>query len=113
MTRAEASDDDRDLVDVLEAARLAGRSPETIRRWIWSGRLAAQRRGNRHVMWKDDVVALSGMISRPVMTLAEWASTVRSAAEGSPREASESAADLVLEDRRHRSATEGARDRRR
>ena len=94
------------LVDVLEAARLAGRSAETIRRWIWAGRLPTQRRGRRHVMRKDDVVALIGMADRPATTLAAWASMVRSAAGGAARERGESAADLVFEDRRLRSPAE-------
>jgi excisionase family DNA binding protein len=35
---------------VPEAARRAGRSPETIRRWIWRGRLPARKVGNQHLI---------------------------------------------------------------
>jgi helix-turn-helix protein len=105
MAQPEASDSETDLIDVLEAARLAGRSAETIRRWIWAGRLPTQRQGRRHVMRKDDILALSGMADRPA-TLAAWTSMVRSAAEGASGASGQSAADLVLEDRRFRSAIE-------
>lgn len=35
-------------VTVQEAARRVHRSPETIRRWIWSGKLPATKRGNKY-----------------------------------------------------------------
>lgn len=35
-------------VTVREAARLSRRSPETVRRWIWSGRLPARKVGNSY-----------------------------------------------------------------
>src|SRR5215207_1120938 len=38
---------------VPEAARRAGRSAETIRRWIWSGRLPARKVGNQHLVESD------------------------------------------------------------
>jgi excisionase family DNA binding protein len=33
-------------ITVREAARRTHRSAETVRRWIWSGRLPAEKRGN-------------------------------------------------------------------
>jgi excisionase family DNA binding protein len=47
-------------LSVPEAARRASRSPETIRRWIWSGRLPSRRVGNQHVLASDDVDAVIG-----------------------------------------------------
>ena len=41
-----------------EAARRTGRSAETIRRWIWSGRLPATKRGNTYYV---DVMHLEGV----------------------------------------------------
>jgi excisionase family DNA binding protein len=38
------------MITVPEAARRAGRNPETIRRWIRSGRLRAQRIGTQHII---------------------------------------------------------------
>jgi excisionase family DNA binding protein len=42
-------------VTVQEAARRVHRSPETIRRWIWSGKLPATKRGNKYYV---DVIHL-------------------------------------------------------
>ncbi len=47
MARSDQRTDAEDLLDVRRAAALAGRHPETVRRWVWSGRLAARRQGNR------------------------------------------------------------------
>jgi hypothetical protein len=99
-------DDTEDLIDVLEAARLAGRSAETIRRWIWGGRLPTQREGNRHVMRRKDVLTLSGTTDQQTMTLAEWVKMIDSDADSVREGAGESAADLILEDRRSRSGGE-------
>jgi hypothetical protein len=92
-----------DFVDVRRAAALAGRHPETVRRWVWSGRLAAQRRGNRLLVARDDVEALAGDKARTVISLATWAERASAAARHdgeTPRR--RSAADLVIEDRMHR-----------
>src|SRR5205085_7272294 len=45
-------------VTVREAARRVRKSPETIRRWIWSGRLPATKRGNTYYV---DVAHLDGL----------------------------------------------------
>lgn len=36
-----------ELVSVREASRESGRNTETVRRWIWSGKLPAQKLGNQ------------------------------------------------------------------
>ena len=41
---------DERMLTVAEAARIAGKNPETIRRWIRSGRLAARKFGTQHVI---------------------------------------------------------------
>ena len=43
---------------VPEAARRAGRSAETIRRWIWSGKLPARKIGNQHFIDSRELEAL-------------------------------------------------------
>ena len=43
---------------VADAARRAGRSPETIRRWIWRGRLPSKKAGNQHVIESSALDAL-------------------------------------------------------
>jgi excisionase family DNA binding protein len=45
-------------ITVREAAHRTHRSPETIRRWIWSGRLPAIKRGNTYYV---DVAQLDGL----------------------------------------------------
>ena len=43
------------MLTVPEAARKAGRNPETIRRWIRSGRLQARKIGTQHVIEESDL----------------------------------------------------------
>ena len=94
-----------DMLDVQAAAALARRNPETVRRWVWSGRLAAQRCGRRLVVARADVEALAGEGARGHMSLAEWAQRAQvSPKQGGSRRRARSAADLVLKDRAQRSA---------
>ena len=46
------------MLTVPEAARRAGRDPETIRRWIRLGRLRARKVGTQHVIEEDDLEAM-------------------------------------------------------
>jgi excisionase family DNA binding protein len=46
------------MLTVPEAARRAGRHPETIRRWIRAGRLRSQKVGTQHVIDEHDLEAL-------------------------------------------------------
>lgn len=102
-----------EMVDVREAAQLAQRTPETVRRWVWSGRLPATRHGNRLLISRqtlDDLLD-GGTAAGADLTLQAWANRVaqdrtRSGGVGPARR---SAADLVLDDRRARSG-EGGRD---
>jgi len=49
------------VLTVPEAARRAARDPETIRRWIRSGKLRARKVGTQHVIEEDDLdAALEG-----------------------------------------------------
>lgn len=43
------------MVTVLEAAHRLGKDPETIRRWIRSGKLPAQKIGLQHMIDEDDL----------------------------------------------------------
>lgn len=43
------------MITVPEAARHAAKDPETIRRWIRSGRLRARRIGRQHVIDEADL----------------------------------------------------------
>ena len=48
------------MLTVPEAARQAGRHPETIRRWIREGRLRAHKVGTQHVIEADDLAEVTG-----------------------------------------------------
>lgn len=88
-----------DELDVKAAAAVAGRTAETIRRWVWSGRLPARRRGNRLLVARRDVEALAG--ERRTLTLADWL-TLAEGAMSAQAGAGVSASDLVLEERNRR-----------
>ena len=47
------------MITVPEAARRLGRNPETIRRWIRSGRLKASKVGTQHVIEEADLAGLA------------------------------------------------------
>jgi len=96
-----------DELDVKAAAAIAGRSMETVRRWVWSGRLKARKHGNRLFVARADVEALAGRLGSPArMSLAEWAAESRARLQR-PARGRRSASDLVTADRQARS---GARD---
>jgi excisionase family DNA binding protein len=106
-------------ITVREAARRTHRSPETIRRWIWSGRLPAIKRGNTYYV---DVTHLEGLVielgtaghasGTPGQTqpgslrawladLDTWKSGL-TAAGLTGAQSSRTASDLVIEDRHAR-----------
>ncbi len=43
------------MVTVPEAARRVGRNPETVRRWIRSGKLRSQKVGTQHLIDERDL----------------------------------------------------------
>ena len=90
-----------DELDVITAAKVAGRTPETIRRWVWAGRLPARKRGNRLVVRRGDLEALARVGGEPALSLREWAKLAENALRRHDGPYS-SAADLVLEERRRR-----------
>lgn len=87
---------------MCDAQRRSGRHPETVRRWVWSGRLAARRQGNRLLVARTDVEAMANQ-RMAVISLAEWADRSRAARQSAEAGGSgRSAAELVLEDRAYR-----------
>lgn len=46
------------MLTVPEAAKRAGKDPETVRRWIRSGRLPARKIGTQHVIEEGDLEPL-------------------------------------------------------
>lgn len=91
------------MLDVRQAAAQAGRHPETIRRWVLSGKLTASRQGNRLRIARSELDAVAGN-SMTALSLAEWAELAGTARRSAVRGASgQSAGELVLEDRASRS----------
>ena len=72
-------------VTVPEAARRAGRSPETIRRWIWSGKLPSEKVGNQHVIEEAALDALLPAVEEaerePIDVPGEWSDWLGQARE--------------------------------
>src|SRR5437016_463029 len=46
------------MLTVPEVAKRVGRDPETVRRWIRSGKLRARKMGTQHVIDESDLAAL-------------------------------------------------------
>ena len=61
------------MLTVPEAARLTGRDPETIRRWVRSGRLNARRDGPRLLLFREDVEAIIACERVPLPS--SWSTT--------------------------------------
>jgi excisionase family DNA binding protein len=92
-----------DELDVIAAASVAGRSAETVRRWVWSGRLRAHKRGNKLWIDRSDLERLlKSSAGGKRLTLEEWLDSLERSTLKFGATA-RSAADLVLADRRARS----------
>jgi hypothetical protein len=90
-----------EMVDVREAAAMVRRTPEPVRRWIWTGRVPAVKYGNKLLLRRSDMLDRSGSGDRPfTSSLEQWAldarTNKRSARTGV------TARDLVLDDRADR-----------
>lgn len=101
-------------ITVREAAARVRRSTETVRRWIWSGRLPAVKHGNTYyvdVMQLDRVAVELGTaewhepapaaLGAWLAEVDDWRSALDRVAEGH-RVTATTASDLVLEDRHAR-----------
>jgi excisionase family DNA binding protein len=100
-----------DELTVREAARRARRGEETIRRWIWSGRLPARKLGNVYYIHHTDLEVVldesyphhKKAAGEP--TLAEWLDEVRAwqVRLGPPRDfTDEDAAEIIRRGRQER-----------
>jgi excisionase family DNA binding protein len=63
------------MLTVPEAAKRAGRNPETIRRWIREGKLRARKVGTQHVLEEADLDEALGAFEDTVELPAEWQRT--------------------------------------
>jgi len=91
----------RDELTIFAAAALVHRSAETVRRWVWSGRLRARKSGKHLLVARRDLEALAGA-GRSSLTLTEWGNLADQVLRRTKR-GGRSASDLVLRDRRERS----------
>lgn len=73
---------------VPQAARRAGRSPETIRRWIWSGKLPSEKIGNQHFVEQETLDAVLALDAaepvedgEPVEVPGKWGDWLRGVRE--------------------------------
>jgi excisionase family DNA binding protein len=63
------------MLTVPRAAERVGRNPETIRRWIRSGRLRAQKIGTQHIVDEadlDQVAGEPGSLTPPAAWTTTW-----------------------------------------
>ncbi len=60
------------MLTVPEAAKRAGRDPETIRRWIRAGRLRARKIGTQHVIEEADLEAVVDTQSETLPVPDRW-----------------------------------------
>jgi excisionase family DNA binding protein len=93
---------------VRQAARRVGRAEETVRRWIWSGRLPARKHGNIYIVYADDVDAVAAgghfrreRTERHPVSMTEWLDEVArwKATLADPRRST--AIDVWRENREH------------
>jgi excisionase family DNA binding protein len=63
------------MLTVPEAARRAGKNPETIRRWIREGKLPAHKVGTQHVLEEADLARAMGSHADIDELPAAWRST--------------------------------------
>lgn len=100
-----------EMVDVREAARLASRSPETIRRWVWSGKVHAIKDGTKLLIPRRDIEPVAtGAVAESAagMTLAEWVEMLDARALRESGPPGPSAVDLLLEERYERGEGAGS-----
>ncbi len=60
------------MLTVPEAARRVGRDPETVRRWIRSGKLASQKVGTQHLVDEAELDELAAGRGAMVPLPPEW-----------------------------------------
>lgn len=93
---------------VREAARRVHRAEETIRRWIWTGKLPARKLGTGYQVQERDLDAIAGVPAprepgESELSLGEWVAAVTAWRAGNDVVPRGGAGQLVLEDRAERS----------
>lgn len=94
---------------VREAARRVHRAEETIRRWIWAGKLPARKLGNSYQVQETDLDAIAAGVpaprdpGEPELSLGEWVAGVKAWRADNDVPPHGGAGQLVIEDRAERS----------
>ncbi|MGH3479898.1 MAG: helix-turn-helix domain-containing protein [Pseudonocardiaceae bacterium] len=91
---------------VREAARRVNRAEETIRRWIWAGKLPARKLGQSYQVRESDLDAIAASVPaprEPELRLGEWVAEVKAWRAGNDVPPCGGAGQLVIEDRVQRS----------
>jgi excisionase family DNA binding protein len=79
------------VLTVAEASRLTGRDPETIRRWVRTGRLQSRRDGPRLLLFEDEVETMltppslplpAAWLDAPLAGQPDWVAYLRRTREG-------------------------------
>lgn len=100
---------------VREAAKRVGRAEETVRRWIWSGKLPARKLGNVYRLLEQDVDAVAAGVPAPrksaedgaAPSLGQWLADVRRWQAGNGVAKRPGAWRLVVQERTERSGLAG------
>jgi excisionase family DNA binding protein len=58
------------MITVREAAEECGRNAETVRRWIWSGKLPAEKLGNQLFVKRSALASFCSEVAAPKATTA-------------------------------------------
>jgi excisionase family DNA binding protein len=96
---------------VREAAQRVQRAEETIRRWIWTGKLPARKLGTSYQVDEKDLEAVAAGAVLPAprqsderhLGLSEWVADVKAWRAEVDVPPASGAGHLVIEDRRERS----------
>ena len=92
-----------------EAAQRVHRAEETVRRWIWTGKLPARKVGQSYQVWESDLDAITTGVPAPrepdqtEVSLGEWVAEVTAWRAGNDVPPRGDAGQLVIEDRAQRS----------
>ncbi|MGH3770439.1 MAG: helix-turn-helix domain-containing protein [Pseudonocardiaceae bacterium] len=90
---------------VREAAQRVQRAEETIRRWIWTGKLPARKLSTGYQVHKGDLDAVAAGVPaprNPALSFGEWVTAVKAWRAGVTVVSHGGAGQLVIEDRAER-----------
>jgi len=72
------SSEQEKIISVRKAAQQCGKNPETIRRWIWAGKLPAEKLGNQLFVKETALLEYVAGCAGKAGTMAEFSQRARS-----------------------------------